>query len=256
MNRAFYTDHTAHAYWPNKPQGKNFLLHKGQRRTSARIVSSMPHLGNLQNRRRILKSGDSWPLVVRRRPSLALHPGMAVCTRAFGHDVLVGRFCASSNSLRRSARANSPRLWRQSHLAFRAVCLRDAGTTGWSRVAAPDSASATMLRASPVRSSSCGRSAAIRTRRLERFGWGSRRRVGSRLRLSSIGIVRGGTRAGPLAASIAVVCGRGTMRSDVFGSITLIGRSSGPRSCKPKRPIAPKIWGHVPDTWTDWWRDS
>ena len=110
--------------------------------------------------------------------------------------------------------------------------------------------------ASPVRSSSCGRSAAIRTRRLERFGWGSRRRVGSRLRVSSIGTVRGGTRAGPLAASIAVVWGRGTMRSDVFGSITLIGRSSGPRSCKPKRPIAPKIWGHVPYTWTDWWRDS
>ena len=110
--------------------------------------------------------------------------------------------------------------------------------------------------ASPVRSSSCGRSAAIRTRRLERFGWGSRRRVGSRLRVSSIGTVRGGTRAGPLVASIAVVRGRGTMRSDVFGSITLIGRSSGPRSCKPKRPIAPKIWGHVPDTWADWWRDS
>ena len=217
----------------------------------------MPHRDNLQNRHRIRKSGDSWPLVlVRRRPSLALHPGMAVCTRAFGHDVLVGRFCASSNSRRRSVRANSPHLWRQSHLAFRAVCLRDAGTTGWSRVAAPDSASATMLRASPVRSSSCGRSAVIRTRRLERFGWGSRRRVGSRLRVSSIGIVRGGTRAGPLAASIAVVCGRGTMRSDVFGSITLIGRSSGPRSCKLKRPIAPKIWGHVPDTWADWWRDS
>ena len=68
--------------------------------------------GNLQNRHRILKSGDSWPLVlVRRRPSRALHPGMAVCTRAFGHDVLVGRFCASSNSRRRSARANSPCLW-------------------------------------------------------------------------------------------------------------------------------------------------
>ena len=72
--------------------------------------------------------------------------------------------------------------------------------------------------ASPVRSSSCGRSAAIRTRRLVRFGWGSRRRVGSRLRVYSIGTVRGGTRAGPLAASIAVVRGRGTMRSDVFGS--------------------------------------
>ena len=141
------TGHTALAHWPNKPQGKVWLWHSGQRRTSARIVFPMPHLDNLQNRRRILKSGDSWPLVlVRRRPSRALHPGMAVCTRAFGHDVLVGRFCASSNSRRRSARANSPCLWRQSHLAFRAVCLSDAGTTGWSRVAVPDSASAAMLR--------------------------------------------------------------------------------------------------------------
>ena len=140
------------AYWPNKAQRKFWLWHKGQRRASARIVSLMPHRDNLQNRRRILKSGDSWPLVlVRRRPSRALHPGMAVCTRAFGHDVLVGRFCGSSNSRRRSARANSPHLWRQSHLAFRAVCLRDAGTTGWSRVAAPDSASAARLRRSAAR---------------------------------------------------------------------------------------------------------
>ena len=118
INRAFLTDHTAFAHWPNKAQGQILLLHSSQRRTSARIVFLMPHRDNLQNRRRILKSGDSWPLVlVRRRPSRALHPGMAVCTRAFGHDVLVGRFCASSNSRRRSARANSPLVFGDSRIS-------------------------------------------------------------------------------------------------------------------------------------------
>ena len=126
-------------YWRIARKGDREKRHPSSKVTNGRV-------------RTRAKSGDSWPLVlVRRRPPLGLHPGMAVCTRAFGHDVLVGRFCASSNSRRRSVRANSPRLWRQSHLAFRAVCLRDAGTTGWSRVAAPDSASATRLRRSAAR---------------------------------------------------------------------------------------------------------
>ena len=249
------TDHTALAHWPNKPQGKIWLWHSGQRRTSARIVFLMPHRDNLQNRRRILKSGDSWPLVlVRRRPSRALHPGMAVCTRAFGHDVLVGRFLCEfklAPAFRESKQPSS-----LATVASRIQSRLSARRWHYWLVACCGAGLRECREASPVRSSSCGRSAAIRTRRLERFGWGSRRRVGSRLRVYSIGTVRGGTRAGPLAASIAVVRDRGTMRSDVFGSITLIGRSSGARSCKIKRPIAPKIWGHVPDIWADWWRDS
>ena len=203
-----------------------------------------------------MKSGDSWPLVlVRRRPSLALYTLEWRSAR-----VLLGTTYLLEGFVRVQTRAGVPR--EQTALIFGdsrishsepSVCATLALLVG--RVLR-GAGLRECREASPVRSSSCGRSAAIRTRRLERFGWGSRRRVGSRLRVYSIGTVRGGTRAGPLAASIAVVRGRGTMRSDVFGSITLIGRSSGPRSCKPKRPIAPKIWGHVPDIWADWWRDS
>ena len=197
----------------------------------------MPHRDNLQNRRSHSKSGDSWPLASA-RPEAAVasstpwNSGLHACfwARRTGWKVLCEFKLAPA--FRESKQPSS-----LATVASRIQSRLSARRWHYWLVACCGAGLRECRHASPVRSSSCGRSAAIRTRR--RFGWGSRRRVGSRLRVYSIGTVRGGTRAGPLAASIAVVRGRGTMRIDVFGSITSIGRSSGPRSCKPKMPIAP-----------------